>query len=344
MLNVYSETGKLKKVLLHRPGRELSVLDTSNFKDDLFDEIPDPEGVVKEHDIFADILRNKDVRDSFIKDYLKQADCSDERFYRELSALTDERKLIDETMSGLNGHLQPLPNLYFSRDAFTIIGDGIALYNMNSRIRRREVIYGDYLNRYHPAMKGPRFYETSFEGNIEGGDVEILSSECIVIGVSERTGYKGAELLAHNLISHGFRYVLLMKIPSQRSCMHLDTVFTRIDHRKFVIYEKILKTVRLRLISADRSEDLSEGLEAVLAKLLHIEDITLLKCDDETEQWNDACNALCIEPNRIIVYDINEKMNSQYLKAGIEIIKLPSKELLKGRGGAHCMSMPLYRE
>ncbi|MBQ1287861.1 MAG: arginine deiminase, partial [Erysipelotrichaceae bacterium] len=101
MLNVYSETGRLKKVLLHRPGKELAVLNSDNFKEDLFDEIPDPAGAVKEHDVFsaifkdngvevvyledmmAEILKDGKVRDSFIRDYLLQAGCRDEMLYQE---------------------------------------------------------------------------------------------------------------------------------------------------------------------------------------------------------------------------------------------------------------------
>ena len=46
----FSEIGKLNKVLLHRPGRELEKLTPGNFERLLFDDIPYLDVAQKEHD------------------------------------------------------------------------------------------------------------------------------------------------------------------------------------------------------------------------------------------------------------------------------------------------------
>ncbi len=60
-INNYSEIGKLNKVLLHRLGEEIEGLVPDNFERLLFDDIPYLKIAQKEHDRFADILRENDV-------------------------------------------------------------------------------------------------------------------------------------------------------------------------------------------------------------------------------------------------------------------------------------------
>ena len=55
-LNVYSEIGKLKSVLLHRPGKELENLTPDSLDRLLFDDIPFLDIARYEHDAFAKIL------------------------------------------------------------------------------------------------------------------------------------------------------------------------------------------------------------------------------------------------------------------------------------------------
>ena len=57
----FSEIGKLNKVLLHRPGRELEKLTPNNMERLLFDDIPYLKVAQEEHDRFAEILRENGV-------------------------------------------------------------------------------------------------------------------------------------------------------------------------------------------------------------------------------------------------------------------------------------------
>ena len=78
--------------------------------------------------------------------------------------------------------------------------------------------------------------------------------------------------------------------------------------------------------------------------------VKLIRCGggdtiaSQREQWNDGSNALCIKPGTIIAYDRNYVTNQILEDEGIEVLKIPSGELSRGRGGPRCMSMPLWRE
>lgn len=73
MFNVYSEIGKLKTVLLHRPGKELENLTPSVLKRLLFDEIPYLDVAQKEHDTFAEALRKEGVEVLYIVEMVAEA-------------------------------------------------------------------------------------------------------------------------------------------------------------------------------------------------------------------------------------------------------------------------------
>ena len=56
----YSEIGKLNRVLLHRPGREVEALTPATMERLLFDDVPYLKEAQKEHDQFAKVLRERD--------------------------------------------------------------------------------------------------------------------------------------------------------------------------------------------------------------------------------------------------------------------------------------------
>lgn len=72
-INVYSEIGKLKTVLLHRPGKELENLTPELLKRLLFDDIPYLKVAQKEHDFFADMLRSEGIEVLYIRNMVAEA-------------------------------------------------------------------------------------------------------------------------------------------------------------------------------------------------------------------------------------------------------------------------------
>ncbi|GMG71309.1 hypothetical protein TEHOK1_19990 [Tetragenococcus halophilus] len=122
-INVFSEIGKLKTVMLHRPGKELENLMPDYLERLLFDDIPFLEQAQKEHDHFAGMLRDKgvevvyledlaaesliseEVRIQFIDQYLDEAGIRShavrEKVREMLIAIEDNRELIDKTVAGI---------------------------------------------------------------------------------------------------------------------------------------------------------------------------------------------------------------------------------------------------
>ena len=169
-IHVTSEIGTLKKIMLHRPGKELEQLVPRELERLLFDDIPYLKTARQEHEVFADILRtqgievvyledlmaetlkqNPDLKRQFVLEFIQEGG-SLAQFYKNqllefLDSVEDEKELVLKTMSGVqldelkirdfsplvklaNAEdrfvLDPMPNLYFTRDPFASIGEGVS--------------------------------------------------------------------------------------------------------------------------------------------------------------------------------------------------------------------------
>lgn len=399
VFNITSEIGRLKKVMLHRPGKEIENLVPEYLGRLLFDDIPFLKVARIEHDRFAEVMREngvkvlyledaaaealKDerVKEEFVDEFLNESKVSLEAFskIKEYLLSMDAAKMIDTVMAGLKKseiedikesqnitleeedypfYLDPMPNLYFTRDPGAVIGNGLTINRMKTEVRRRETIFLKYI--YKNLIKTydiPIWYDRNLSDSIEGGDILVLSSKVIAIGCSERTSRMAVEALAKKLLfsSSGFEKVVMLEIPKCRAFMHLDTVFTMIDYDKFTIHPAVKGPMHIYEITKGSSGQINSiynenPINEVLKKILGLDSVELIECGGgdriaaSREQWNDGSNTLAISPGVVITYERNYITNELLDKRGIKVLTIPSSELSRGRGGPRCMSMPLERE
>ena len=414
-LHIRSEIGRLKKVMLHRPGREFLNLSPDSMGRLLFDDIPYLTAAQEEHDRFAELLRENDVevlyldqlvaesiassaaaREELLDSWLAQSGVSSPSILEVvkdgLDGIEDPLALVDKLIEGIRADelelcaggachsladvvaakggedkdllIDPIPNLYFTRDPFSIIGQGVSLNGMWSVTRRREPLFGQIVFKYHPVYAGaPVWHEPDAPagGCIEGGDILVLGPNTIGIGISERTDAAGIDALAKTLLwgspASGVDRILAFSIPRKRSCMHLDTVFTQLDVDAFLVHPGIIETLKVFELTRGTAPHSTvvrslEGmpLESVLADAIGADSVRIYECGGgdplaaAREQWNDGANTLAVSPGKVIVYQRNSVTNDLLYKNGFDLIEIPSSELSRGRGGPHCMSMAFERE
>jgi len=285
-----SEVGRLRTVLLHRPGPELKRLTPRNNDKLLFDGIPWVSRAQDEHDAFAAALRSHDVevlyltdllveslavpgaRDRAIADVLDSLHLGDSLRDYLAVALTDltpqALALVltagvrnDEVRGGfglvtsLLAHddflIDPLPNLLFTRDSSVWIRDRVAITSLAMPARVRESQLTDLIYSTHPRFTGvERIHGARYE-YVEGGDVLLLAPGVIAVGVGERTTPAGAERLARQVFANGLaQTVLVVPIAQERATMHLDTVCTMVDVDKIVMYPNVADQLRAYAVTA----------------------------------------------------------------------------------------------
>lgn len=405
-IHITSEIGKLKSVILKRPGHEVENITPDTMKRLLFDDIPYLPIAQEEHDYFADTLRennievlyleklaaeaieNPEVKEKFLEQMISESGYLSGPIHdalKEYLLSFNTLEMVEKIMAGVRKneinltyrslqemaedsnypfYMDPMPNLYFTRDPAASIGDGLSINKMTFKARQRESMFMQYIINYHPrfANKGLHVWRSrNHQSHIEGGDELVLSNHVFAIGISQRTTANAIEDIAKHLFEGNksdFDTVIAIKIPHNHAMMHLDTVLTMIDYDKFTVHPAILTkgekvdtyTIHPGKENGELEITYDNDLKKVLKNALGLDDLDLIPTGNgdpviaAREQWNDGSNTLAIAPGEVVTYDRNYVSNELLRKHGILVHEVRSSELARGRGGPRCMSMPIVRE
>lgn len=331
------------------------------------------------------IQRSSEAKDRLIRQVAEHSEIRDQRIREDVEQYLqdmDDRELASRLISGVLKsevslshnrpdlsyfirddypyYISPLPNLYFTRDPGTAVGDGYSINHMRTQARAREtMLLSEIFHTLDTSVTDASSCIGLLEGysddsSIEGGDMLILDRKVAAVGCSARTEPWAIERFADRIIRPGgFEHVLVVQIPFTRAYMHLDTVFTMVDHDKFTIYPGVEPRLKVFRISRKPSGDLhveqGESLRKELKSLLHIPAVDLIQTGGgdvitaAREQWNDSTNTLAVAPGKVVTYRRNMVSNDTLVDHGIEVLPIAGSELVRGRGGPRCMSMPLSR-
>ena len=294
-LGADSEVGRLRTVMLHRPGHELSRLTPRNNDRLLFDGIPWVGRAQDEHDAFAEALRDRGVEvlyltelltetltrpeareaaiDTALSDLdlgdtmrhyldrlLAEADPADLTTYLTAGIRNDEVRggfgLVTSLLANDDFLIDPLPNLLFTRDSSVWVRDRVAITSLAMPARKRETQLTELIYSWHPRFEGtPRIHGHHYE-HVEGGDVLLLAPGVIAVGVGERTTPAGVERLARQVFDDDLAHtVLAVPIAQERATMHLDTICTMVDVDKMVVYENVADSLTAYAVTRAGHED-----------------------------------------------------------------------------------------
>lgn len=292
---VDSEVGRLRTVLLHRPGSELARLTPRNTAELLFDGVPWVSRAQDEHDAFAATLRSRDVEVLQLRDLLGEAlripaareaviadVLADPRLGNDLGGavlrflvtLTADELcavliggIAKQELPGARGiawtllgdHdfvVPPLPNLLFTRDSSVWLRDQVAVASLAMPARRREASLVGAVYAHHPRFHlADHLFAPDLEP-LEGGDVLLLAPGTIAVGVGQRTTPAGAERLARQAFARGLaETVLAVPIDQGRATMHLDTVCTMVDHDAMIVYPNVADSMSAYAMTAPDGPD-----------------------------------------------------------------------------------------
>jgi arginine deiminase len=282
-LGADSEVGRLRSVMLHRPGPELQRLTPRNNDSLLFDGIPWVGRAQEEHDGFAQALRDRGVEVLYLVDLLVESLGDPAARDQAIDQVTASLRLGDTLRRHLTIWLQqlapdelanaitagvrndevrggfglvtsllqhddflidPLPNLLFTRDSSVWLPDRVAVTSLAMPARTRETQLTELIYTFHPRFAGTERIHGWQREHVEGGDVLLLAPGVIAIGVGERTTPAGVERFARRAFADALAHTILaVPIAQERATMHLDTVLTMVDADAIVIYPNIADTL-----------------------------------------------------------------------------------------------------
>jgi arginine deiminase len=278
MTQVTSETGRLRTVMLHRPGHELRRLTPRNNDKLLFDGIPWVDRAQAEHDAFAAVLRSRDVEVLYLGELLTETLAEPAAHERAVVLTTTDLKLGGQLrrqlqlylgtlspeelasvlMAGLRNDevrfsglvtallsfddflIDPLPNLLFTRDSSVWVRDRVTITSLAMPARRRETQLTELIYTFHPRFASTQRIHGWDREHLEGGDVLALADGVLAVGVGERTTAAGVEGFARTAFDLELAHtVLAVPIDQNRATMHLDTICTMVDIDAVVMYPNV---------------------------------------------------------------------------------------------------------
>jgi arginine deiminase len=182
-IRVDSEIGRLRRVLVHRPGREIDWMVPSMMESLLFDDILDGDEGRDEHDVFRRVLVQAGVEILDSQDLLAEVladEAARKRLLDELEAEygapfslvrglygLEPRDLATALIEGIRApaelsdagrkvffDLYPVPNYFFTRDPQVVMGNRIVISSMATAAREREPLLARTIFEHHPALAG----------------------------------------------------------------------------------------------------------------------------------------------------------------------------------------------
>jgi len=357
-LHISSEVGRLKRVICHSPGPELTVVTPSNRADYLFDDILDLEIARREHSRFvailsrfAEVLEASDLLTEILaipeaRSYVvnnsgdaireRAADLTPEELTRLYIEGEESRGgALAELVNESGYALPPLPNLFFTRDSAAVIGDRVMVASMRHEVRWSEEVLSHALFAFHPTLRNEGLWydgseERRLNVRLEGGDVHVLRRDLLAVGMSERTTAAGIDQLAEALFRDGeVTDLLIVLMPPHRSSIHLDMVFTVLDRDLCCVFPPyFFGPTRLPVLHVRKGR---AGVTEAANLFAALRDVSIplqpvfcggeRRTMQEREQWASGCNFVAVGPGQVLAYARNEHtLDTLHQEAGFRVI------------------------
>ncbi len=257
---VDSEVGRLRAVIVHRPGAELKRVVPRKTGQLLFAGLPWAARAQQEHDIFTQALRDHGVQvlylTELLQDVLEYAPARQQAITAALAAVLLGDQLAGQVRQHLDGLdpealtemlivglaagefrsgrgavyqllaasdfiLRPLPDLVFFRDPSAWIGDQVAVASPAARGGGLAAELAGVVYAHHPLFAGTKsLYRPGLEP-LHGGDLLLAAPGVIAAGCSP----PGAERLARRVFDAGLAHAVLV-VPLGHPDRRLDTACT----------------------------------------------------------------------------------------------------------------------
>jgi N-dimethylarginine dimethylaminohydrolase len=236
-------------------------------------------------------------------------------------------------------YLRKNPNHVYTHDAIITvpwIPDGYILGNMKKIIRRDETVVlakvANILGLKEIIKIPPHLY-------FEGGDVIPLcydKKRIFLMGYGPRTSRETLFFFRDHLILKDkvIDEIIGCKLAEWR--LNVDGCFFPVSSNIVVAHlESILDGI---LLGQNYTEKINPF--DYFKKL----GFTIIEATKEESYFQQACNFVCLDKNKFAAYNITDRVNNLLRLKGIEIVGFEGDQLVKGNGGPHCMTRPIYKE
>jgi arginine deiminase len=299
-----TEYGKLRKVLMHRPGEGMKAVTAGNKNDYLFRDPVYWKAFQVEHDQLTDALRGEGV---------------------EILTLTD---LLDARHASIAGSL---PNMVYTRDVAMVNNLGANIFRMTYAAR---FVEPTLMEMGFNKLGVPIAYRVAPPGLVEGGDFVWFNEETPMMGFGTRSNEHGVFQMRDSMLGKCVKEFVAQPLPSWR--VHLDGALMMMEPDLALFHPSSLQLFPAYIYCEG-------GVELMwLEDYLKNKGVELIYCND-TEIRVFGSNVVGLGDHKCISYEWNERIIKLLEDHGLDVIKVPGSQLAVGGGGPHCMTCPILR-
>jgi len=381
---VDSEVGRLRAVIVHRPGAELKRARPRHAGQLLFAGLPWAARAQQEHDVFTQALRDHDVQvlylTELLQDVMEYAPARQQAITAALGSVMlgdeltaqlrchldglDPEALAETLITGLTAGefrpgrgavyqllgtsefiLRPLPDLVFLRDPSVWIGDQVAVASPAAASRRLPAELTDVIYAHHPLFAGTKTLYRPGQEPLHGGDLLLVAPGVIAAGCPP----PGAARLARRIFDAGLAHTVLA-VPFGHPERRLDTVCTMVSGDTVLMRPAVAYSLTARALTPGADGPRVSHPRAFLPAAAAAAGLDRLRVIETgfgptgREQWDDASNLLVLAPGLVVTHERNVVTLARLERCGIESIAVPGSELCGPRGGPRSLCCPTSRD
>lgn len=276
-VDIQSEIGELRSVLLHTPGAEVENMTPKNAQRALYSDILNLSIAQKEYEQLSGVL-SKVADVYYVKDLLLKVLQDDAQRQALIGKICVSEQVTEyfETLMDMSSHelarvlieglpakintltsflkdeyyaLFPLYNFYFTRDSSVTIGNNALICKMASKVRMRESLIMEAIYKGSGIfdcgiINAHEFQPGNSDIYMEGGDILIARNDILLVGNGMRTSTQGIDMLVARICKscpEGKMHVIVQQLPhTPESFIHLDMVFTLLDKDKCMVFDPLI--------------------------------------------------------------------------------------------------------
>lgn len=297
--------GRLTQVFLHRPPEAaLKLINRRNYRQWLFDAVPDVGRFIEEHDRWREMLRSHGV----------------------------EVFEIGQFVQGNADLLEQLPNLVYLHDIAVVSSQGVILSAMASDARRGEesVVREALTNWGAPILIEFDPSQDAFEGCL------LLSPKTLLVAETERHDPRSVEKFIAAALG-SFSEVIYARIPRQRRYMHPDTIYNRVAHNLALAYLPAFKAARLHTRGGVKEIDFARHMGQRGVEIVNVS-------DSEQQRLACSFVPLEPGVIFHYDTALDAQTQAALRAKGVELILFHPQAMVAGGGSLRCITLRLHRQ
>jgi N-dimethylarginine dimethylaminohydrolase len=308
MYGAQTEYGKLKRVLMHRPGRELGQVTVDTAKTFNFRRAVDIAGFQSEYDALLESMSEGGADVVLLTDVLK-----------------DEPDAL--------AYIARRPNMCYTRDLAVITNGGAILLSMAIKGRQGDPwLIGLAMEKLGIPVLGA----IQAPGLLEGGGIQFMDERTAVVSLCDRANEVAIKQFCDLLLGK-FLYEVVMVIMPEGS-IHIDGDLMFVAPQLAIGHLASLDlhpSVVFRAGVRPRYTFFSDYLQRHGVELIPT---------TPTERADMAINFVATAPLQAVGWTWATRLSDELRRRGGKVWSVDGAELVNGNGGPHCLTCPIERE